>query len=158
MKSGNPRQAALSLLTLAMALTAPTARAEAVQDTLLSLFYGGKLGLSVLAAGTAFTEPDMSAHERLVVAGSAVLVGTPSALVLAYARHRRPAALRRWRMTAFAIDAALSALAIGKGLSIWADGDSSLSDDYAGLAFVLLGTTGAIVSAADLVAFDVEGR
>ncbi len=155
----NRRRAALSLLALAMALAAARpARADGTRDTLLAWYYGGKTGLSVLAAGTALTDPYASTPERVVVGGSALLVGVPSAMILANARHRNPAALRRWRTTAFVVDAALSALALGAGVSIWADRDSSISDQYAGLGLVALGLVGVLASSADLVPFAAERR
>jgi hypothetical protein len=139
---------------LAIALAAvPAARAD---DTLLPIFYGAKLALSVLAAGTAVTDPDASAGERLVVGGASLMVGAPSAFVLAQRRRGNVAALRRWRIASFVVDAALSAVALGAGVSAWADPSSSLDDDYAGLALVSLGLAGALVSCVDLVPFEME--
>ena len=153
--SWRPASALPVLIATALAAASP-AHADGPRDTLLSLYYGGKLGLSALAIGTALTEPAISTPERLVVGGASLLVGVPSAVVLVQARRGNAAALRRWRIAAFAVDATLSAVAIGCGIRPWADPDSTISEDYAGLALVTLGLAGALACAADLAPFEAE--
>jgi hypothetical protein len=53
----------------------------------LHLFYGGKLGLSFLLAGTAITSPEAGMSERAIVAGSSLLLAIPSSSVWYHSRR-----------------------------------------------------------------------
>ena len=139
-------------------VAAAPAVAEESQDALLRLYYGAKVGISVLGVGAALTDPEASTTGRLVAGSASLLVGIPATLVLAQAGRHGATAVRSWRIAAFIVDAALSSAAVGAGVYLWARPDSTISDEYAGLGFVMLGLAGAIACSADLVPFAAERR
>ena len=138
-----------ALLTETPADSAPARRFDP-----LSVFYGAKLGFSLLLAGTAVTDADSSGTERALVGGASLLVGIPSAAVL-YNTHRGSAdAVRGWRVVSFAADLALSASLAGYG--VYLVGDGGADDQWAGLTAISVGLLGAMVSGIDLIPFRFE--
>ncbi len=118
------------------------------------LYYGGKVGLSLLLAGTAMTAPDAGPTERAVVGGAAALIGIPSIAVIHQARRGNAGSVKRWRYTAFAIDLGLSAAIGAFGVHRIATG--SVGDQYAGMGMLLVGVAGVSLSSLNLVPLLME--
>ena len=118
------------------------------------LYYGGKVGLSLLLAGTAVTAPDTGPTERAVVGSAAALIGIPSIAVIHQARRGNAGSVKRWRYTAFAIDLGLSAAMGAFGVHRIATG--SVGDQYAGMGMVLTGVAGVGLSSLNLVPLLME--
>ena len=131
---------------------------EARQREPLRVFYGVKLGVSALLAGSAITDPDFGTVERAVAGGAAVVLGLPASVVLYQSYQRDAQAVRRWRAISFGADLLLSASLVGYGTYLIARGntDNNVSDQWAGLSAVSVGLFGGLLSALDRVAFRFE--
>jgi hypothetical protein len=117
----------------------------------LHAYHGGKLVLSLLLAGTAATDPGASDNERLIVGGSAVLLGLPAAAVLYHSRRGHTTATRRWQLASFVADLALAGSLAGYGTFLIAEGTTS--NQWAGLAALSTGVLGIVASRLDLMPF-----
>lgn len=120
----------------------------------LYLYYGAKVGLSFLMAGTAMTDPGASSTERAVIGGSAALIGIPALAIMHQARRGNVQSGKRLRYTAFFIDLGLSAVLGGFGVHRISNG--STSDQYTGMIMVSAGLVGMTVSSLNLVPFRME--
>jgi hypothetical protein len=145
------------LVLFLLAAAAATAHAQTADaDPLLVGYYAVKLGLAGLTVGTALTEPDLAAGERVVLGGGALAVAIPSTLVLIERRRDNAVAVRGWRVGAFAADATLAATAAVYGAWLIAYPGGDLDAQYYGLACLIAGFAGALASGLDLVPFAME--
>lgn len=156
MKAGLNRSVRFALFaTLVFAVSlAPVYAGEKSGREPLRLFYGTKIGLSVLLAGSAITDAELSAGGRAVVGGASVLLGLPASAVMRQSYRRNPEALRRWRAVSVATDLTLSVGLAGYGVYLIGGGD--VSDQWAGLGAISAGIFGAFLSGLDLVPFRLE--
>ena len=120
----------------------------------LHVFYGSKIGLSLLLAGTAVTDPQAEPAERAIVGGSALLLGLPSSFVWHYSRKGDQEAVSRWRKISFATDLSLSGGLAGFGAYLISTGETK--DQWTGLSAVLVGLAGMALSSIDLRPFEFE--
>jgi len=157
MRAGKGRgaSAATGLLLCLVFSCATPAYAEG-GDGLLAGFHGAKIGLAALVAGTALTEPATPVAEGAVLGVAALLVALPSTMVLIEKRRRDADALRRWRISAFVVDAALAATAAAYGAWLVADPGSGIDSQYAGLACLSAALAWGLLSRLDLVPFMLE--
>jgi hypothetical protein len=136
-------------------LSSPKQESSSVADLEpLHIFYGSKIGLSLLLAGTAATDPEAGPGERAIVGGSALLLGMPSSFVWHYSRKGDVEAVSRWRKISFVTDIGLSGGLAGFGAYLVSTGN--VRDQWTGLSAVLVGLAGMALSTIDLRPFEFE--